>query len=137
MTQNPKYVLSETLVGEPDDIADRVRRAEAAILAMRMDFVAWASDDIQVMKTLCAQAAQSGGETPLARDAIRRIAHNIKGQGGSFDCAEVSAIAHDLCEYLRAASGAGWVASATEMVSRLNDSLDAARPSESKTLKQI
>lgn len=81
------------------DVSERIRRAEAAIASLRSNFVAWVGDDLDAIRGHLAKAriTSSIDERLAAIEDIRRIAHNIKGQAGTFgfDALTVRAAALD------------------------------------------
>jgi chemotaxis protein histidine kinase CheA len=69
-----------------------IKRAEAAVAALRGQFIEWVQKDIAQIDALFREVH---GESDAARRAqvlerIRQIAHNIKGQGGTFGYAALS-----------------------------------------------
>jgi chemotaxis protein histidine kinase CheA len=82
----------------PDEI---MRRAEAAIAALRGDFLQWLSKDLSAMEFELACAMEAPDQMARALSRIREISHNIKGQGGSFGMAALSDTASSLNELLK------------------------------------
>jgi chemotaxis protein histidine kinase CheA len=99
---------SETAALEPcDTAASRIQRAQEAIAALKSHFVAWVRADLDRASDLFAAAlnAKSAHECATQLEDLRRIAHNIKGQGGTFGCDGVSAAAEEIDHYLKRRRG--------------------------------
>lgn len=74
-------------LSEAATVDERVRRAEAAVAQLRDNFIAWVQQDfaqIDALMETAGAAPPESAERENALEAIRRIAHNIKGQGGTF-----------------------------------------------------
>lgn len=95
--------LDNTVDDDGDTAAQRIRRAEAAIAGLKAQFTAWAKADLQAINGHFSQALAATDDA--ARDAsleeLRRIAHNLKGQGGTFGCDGISASAAELDALLK------------------------------------
>jgi chemotaxis protein histidine kinase CheA len=79
-------------------VAARIRRAEAAIAGLRANFAVWVRADLDSIGVHLA-AARNATDLSVRADeleALRRIAHNIKGQGGTFGCYALSEAAGEL-----------------------------------------
>lgn len=73
-------------------IAESIRRAESAIADMRLQFVSWVRKDIEQIDRHLAYALTCDclERRAAAMEDIRRIAHNIKGQAGTFGFADLT-----------------------------------------------
>ena len=93
----------ESPIDAADTAAQRIQRAEAAIAGLKASFAVWARADLQAIDDHFANAAAAGDGA--SRDAsleeLRRIAHNLKGQGGTFGCDGLSAVAAELDALLK------------------------------------
>jgi hypothetical protein len=78
--------------------ADMLARAEAAVAEMAAGFPDWATQDLlqmrEVAATLRAHRSAEQGQ------ALYVLAHDMKGQGGSFGYPLISTIAGSLCRLL-------------------------------------
>ena len=88
-----------------DDLPEAVREAEAAVAELTESFRAWAGDSLVEARRELARARAEPAGGPAAARAIFDIAHNLKGQGGSFRYDLVSEIAAGLCDYVTDARG--------------------------------
>lgn len=88
-------------VGGPGAVDDMVlQRAEKVVEDMAEDYLEWVKDDLNNLQ----KAIETGASNPEAwKDHVEdafHIAHDMKGQGGSFDYMLVTAIAKQLCDFL-------------------------------------
>lgn len=79
---------------------------EARLRALRAAFLAEAGEDCAELRRLCAAASPGAPAGDDARRA-RKLAHDLRGSGGSYGYPEVSAAAALLEESLRAVAPAG------------------------------
>lgn len=83
-----------------DEFQQMMEKAQKTIDTIGDDYETWANEDLarmhQVMKVLKSDEAQRGKHL----QAVFRISHEMKGQGGSFGYPLVSDIAHSLCKFL-------------------------------------
>jgi hypothetical protein len=76
-----------------------LERAEQAVAALADSYLEWATKDVGRLQAAAAQARARGDGTPL--EELRGIAHEVRGQGGSFGYPLVSRIATSLYRLLR------------------------------------
>jgi chemotaxis protein histidine kinase CheA len=69
-----------------------ILRAEAAVAALREQFVEWVRKDLAQIDALYREAAATdeGEQRAALFERIRQIAHNIKGQGGTFGYSDMT-----------------------------------------------
>ena len=88
---------------ELDEVA--LARAETVVQSMRGDYLVWARDEIHAIEKLYRKLRA----TPANRGAIimeiANIAHDIKGNGGSFGYDLMTAIGGSLSTFCRAIGG--------------------------------
>jgi len=83
-----------------DPRADRLAMAAAAIDAMKGDYIDQLQNDLANLKAIWASVeVESPDETVL--DNLFDMAHNLKGQAGTFGYDLVTSIAASLCDLLR------------------------------------
>lgn len=114
--------MKEPLAAELDEsVAARIHRAEAAIAGLKASFAGWVKADIDLIDAHFAAAQASDDQTKRTAEleALRRIAHNIKGQGGTFGCHGLSAAAADLDALLKRSNDGSTLAATGEMVAKL------------------
>lgn len=89
---------------DPDEqVSTRIRRAEAAIAGLKAEFVTWVRSDLGAIGKHFARAAKAptDADRRSSLEEVRAIAHNIKGQGGTFGCDGLSAVAAELDAFLK------------------------------------
>ncbi len=87
-----------------DSRADRLAQAEAAINALKGEYVHQLRADVDQLTKVFASVNSKSPEAALLEDLFG-IAHNLKGQAGSFGYDLVTSIAASLCDLLRGQSG--------------------------------
>jgi len=89
-----------------DGIGDSLRRAEAAVARLTETYIDWAQNDVLAMRSAleAARADPDRMSDHLAR--LHGVAHNVKGQGGSFGFPLVTRIGQSLCRLVRGRSEA-------------------------------
>ena len=80
--------------------ADAVARAEAALRNLVAEYERRAAQDVGRLKALLAEL-KDGAAAPAIWEQLHRVAHDMKGQGGTFDYALVSEIADRFCGFLK------------------------------------
>ena len=78
--------------------AGMLAAAQAAVTEMAQDYPGWAAADLDRMRAAAAELRRSG--TPEAAHALHALAHDAKGQGGSFGYPLTTLIAGLLCRLL-------------------------------------
>jgi chemotaxis protein histidine kinase CheA len=77
-----------------------LERAEQAVAAMADSYLEWAARDVGRLQAALAEARQQPGDlAPI--QLLREIAHEVRGQGGSFGFPLVSRIATSMYRLLR------------------------------------
>lgn len=85
----------------PQDSA-QLDAANAAIAALAKEYPAWATRDINKMKSLFndAKSIPHGDRADLVRKELFKICHNAKGQGATFNYPLISEIGNHLCRLI-------------------------------------
>jgi hypothetical protein len=76
-----------------------LERAEQAVAALADSYIEWASKDVGRLQVAVNAARARGEDAPL--DELRSIAHEVRGQGGSFGYPLISRVATSLYRLLR------------------------------------
>jgi len=76
-----------------------LQRAEQAIAAMAGEYVAWATRDVGRLQAAVASARGNPAD-PAALTPVREIAHEVRGQGGTFGYPLVTRLASSLYRLL-------------------------------------
>lgn len=77
-----------------------IAQAEAAVAALRDSYRATLAADIVSLEEIFARLHSGAAPEDVLKD-IHTVAHNIKGQGGSFGYDLVTSIGASLCDYIR------------------------------------
>lgn len=81
---------------------DLIAQAEAAVEALRDTYRLQLRSDVQSLEDAWSRL-EAGATAASILDELHSIAHNIKGQGGSFGYDLVTDIGASFCGYLRSA----------------------------------
>lgn len=103
----PPQTLNQkvTVGGEGALDAAALERAEKVIADLADSYVDWAVEDIGKLMAACATMKEEGGATSENLDAVFQLAHDIKGQGGSFGYDLMTIVGNQLCRYIEALEG--------------------------------
>lgn len=82
------------------DYDSLIAKAEAAVEGLRDIYREQLTQDVAALGDLWARI-ETGGISNALLDEIHGIAHNVKGQGGSFGYDLVTEIGASFCDYLR------------------------------------
>jgi hypothetical protein len=88
--------------GAPIDLSQQLLEADAVVRRISSSYVGMLQGDLCRMRE-CLTAAQDAGNVAGNLTALFDIAHDVKGQGGTFGYPLISQIAEALCRYLAAA----------------------------------
>lgn len=78
-----------------------LERAEAVIADLKGDYLTWVQEDLQKLQAAYDKAAAaSEGDRTKAMQDVFGVAHDIKGQGGSFGYQLVTVIGNQLCRFI-------------------------------------
>jgi chemotaxis protein histidine kinase CheA len=86
-------------VGRALDGDDPVARAEAALAQLSSEFTDWMHDECEQLDRARRNVRQNG-LTALPREALFRVAHDIKGQAATLGFPLVAEIAGSLCRLI-------------------------------------
>jgi hypothetical protein len=88
--------------GEDDGSAtELIARAEAAIAELRRDYPNWALNDVVAARAALDEAVADPALRGPRLQRVYELAHDIKGQGGSFGYDLATRIGQSLCRLLR------------------------------------
>jgi len=80
--------------------ADVLARAEAMIAAMQDDYLVWAEEDVTTLFKALERLESGAGDLAATKDEVFRLAHDMKGQGGSFGYDLITLAGNRLCRFL-------------------------------------
>jgi hypothetical protein len=75
-----------------------IKRAEAAIAALKSEHPGWLADDVETLTVAFATFHAHPNELALAK--LYRSSHDLRGQGVMFDFPLISRVAYLLCELI-------------------------------------
>jgi chemotaxis protein histidine kinase CheA len=91
----PNILKAKVGSGVPGLDAAAVKRAEAAIAELKEEFSGWMAEDVTRLSK--ARDAFAGSRSQANYGALYRAAHDLKGQGATFDFPMVARIAASIC----------------------------------------
>ncbi len=97
----PNTLKSKVREGGPGavDMAT-LERAEAAIAGMTDSYLEWVLEDLKKLDAAFVNLKAASGERKAEADAVFQVAHDIKGQGGSFGYDLMTVVGNELCRLL-------------------------------------
>lgn len=103
----PTTVRGKVSFGADGVDVDMLEKAEAVIASMQGNYLEWVQDDLKKIQGFYEQAVadEAGRQTHL--EHVFEAAHDIKGQGGSFDYPLMTVIGTLLCRYLERLGATG------------------------------
>ncbi|MFO0998298.1 MAG: Hpt domain-containing protein [Alphaproteobacteria bacterium] len=83
------------------DVADIMRRAEAAVAALQERYMSVAKADLARLADGARRLAEPGQDAAAALHDIHRAAHDMKGQGATFNYPLVTTLGASLCRLVK------------------------------------
>jgi len=97
----PNSLKSKVTVGGPGAVDPQaLERAEKAIASMTDDYLDWVRQDLIKIDAAFDALRNAEGERKDELDAVFQLAHDIKGQGGSFGYDLMTALGNQLCRMI-------------------------------------
>lgn len=94
----PQTLQSKVDKGGPGAVdLDALARAEEVIASLSGDYMNWVREDLVRLQAAYDKLKAGGGDWKADLDAVFQIAHDMKGQGGSFGYDLMTAIGDHLC----------------------------------------
>lgn len=104
----PNMVKAKVRVGGPGPVdTSTLERAEEAIAGMSDQYLEWVQEDLKRIDEAFAALAAASGERVDELEAVFGVAHDMKGQGGSFGYDLITAIGNQLCRLIEKLEKAG------------------------------
>jgi chemotaxis protein histidine kinase CheA len=106
-----------TFIKPPDTLTGKVRmgsggvdmatleKAEAMIANLQGDYLEWAAEDLANLGQALAHYTSHPEDVAAANAEVFRVAHDMKGQGGSFGYGLVTEVGDRLCRLLDSIKG--------------------------------
>ncbi len=106
MIKPPTTLNAKVTVGGPGAVdAAALERAEQVIENMAVDYLNWAREDLSKLQSAFSKLKSNDGDTTENLEAVFQLAHDIKGQGGSFEYDLMTIIGNQLCRYIEKLEG--------------------------------
>ncbi len=97
----PNTVKTKVRVGGPGAVdASTLDRAEQAIAGMADQYLDWVQEDLKRIDAAFTILASATGDRKEEVDGVFQVAHDMKGQGGSFGYELITAIGNQLCRLI-------------------------------------
>ena len=97
----PNTVKSKVGVGGPGAVdISTLERAEEAIADMADQYLDWVQEDLTRIDDAYKVLAAATGDRKEEVDGVFQVAHDMKGQGGSFGYDLITAIGNQLCRLI-------------------------------------
>jgi len=94
----PKTLQNKVDKGGPGAVdLDALAKAEEVIANLADDYLDWVKEDLVRLETAYEELKKGEGDVKANLDSIFQIAHDMKGQGGSFGYDLMTAIGDQLC----------------------------------------
>jgi len=104
----PNTVKSKVRVGGPGAVdTSTLEQAEQAIASMGDQYLEWVQEDLKRIDEAFAALAAASGERKDELEEVFGVAHDMKGQGGSFGFDLITAIGNQLCRLIEKLEKAG------------------------------
>ncbi|MEQ8664585.1 MAG: Hpt domain-containing protein [Rhodospirillales bacterium] len=97
----PNTLKSKVSIGGPNAVDESViARAEKVISDMKGSYIEWVAEDFKKVEAAYKDLVAGSGDRQQNLDKIFAVAHDIKGQGGSFGYDLVTQIGNHLCRLI-------------------------------------
>ena len=104
----PKTLQNKVEKGGPGAVdLDALAKAEEVIANLADDYLDWVKEDLVRLEAAYEQLKNADGNTAAEREEIFQIAHDMKGQGGSFGYDLMTAVGDQLCRLVEKMDTAG------------------------------
>ncbi len=97
----PNSLKSKVKVGGPGAInPEMIEKAEQVLASLSDNYLDWVQQDLKNISAAYEELKAGRGDQKKALDNIFRIAHDMKGQGGSFGYNLMTAVGNELCRMI-------------------------------------
>lgn len=99
--QPPNTLKDKVKVTEGGVDLDALEKAEALIAGLQDSYLEWVEGDLERLQTFYGEAeGLDGAERRAKLGDLFSVAHDVKGQGGSFNYHLMTAIGNKLCRFI-------------------------------------
>ncbi len=100
----PNTLKSKVSIGGAGAVDEAaLKRAEEAIAGMTDEYLEWVVQDIARIETACRELKADETDREAKLQAVFQVAHDIKGQGGSFGFDLMTVIGNQVCRVIEKA----------------------------------
>jgi len=104
----PQTLQNKVEKGGPGAVdLEALAKAEEVIANLADDYLDWVREDLERLETAYEQLKNADGDAADALENVFQIAHDMKGQGGSFGYDLMTAIGDQLCRLVEKMETAG------------------------------
>lgn len=104
----PQTLQGKVEKGGPGAVdLEALARAESVIANLADDYLDWVKEDLVRLEAAYDQLQKGGDDVKADLDVIFQIAHDMKGQGGSFGYDLMTAVGDHLCRLVEKMEKAG------------------------------
>lgn len=97
----PDTLKAKVSVGGPNAVdMDALERAEQVIANMADNYIDWVEEDLKKISGAFGRLTENEGDRAKDLERVFAVAHDMKGQGGSFGYELITAIGNNLCRLL-------------------------------------
>jgi len=97
----PNTLKAKVSVGGPNAVdLDALERAEQVITNMADSYLDWVEEDLKKISLAFDRLVEGSDDRAKDLDRVFAVAHDMKGQGGSFGFELITAIGNNLCRLL-------------------------------------
>ena len=101
----PNMLKSKVREGGPGAVdAAAIERAEAVIAELADSYLEWVEEDLIKIRQASERLQKNDGDKTADIDAVFQVAHDMKGQGGSFNYDLMTILGNDLCRFIEGKS---------------------------------
>ncbi|WP_404384069.1 phosphorelay protein [Caenispirillum salinarum] len=106
-SEQPEFIQPPDTLKDKVDVTaggvdlDALEKAEALIAGLQGDYLSWVEGDLEKLQEFykAAETADPADRREKLRDVFS-VAHDVKGQGGSFNYHLMTTIANQLCRFI-------------------------------------
>ncbi|MDF1748966.1 MAG: Hpt domain-containing protein [Alphaproteobacteria bacterium] len=96
----PLHPIKEKVSGSGGPSPEMLAKAQAAISKMSDDYPGWAIQDVETLEKLIQDATPGVGNGREKMHDAFKLAHDMRGQGGSFGFPLMTRIANSFCRFV-------------------------------------
>lgn len=97
----PNTLKAKVSVGGPNAVdLDALERAEQVIANMADSYLDWVEEDLKKISTAFDRLVEGSDDREKDLERVFAVAHDMKGQGGSFGFELITAIGNNLCRLI-------------------------------------